>query len=157
MESTYHENYVKQLQRLLKAVAHSQKKFTDASDHIESADFKNLFNRYSDERRQIVIELTEAIKKLGGKVDDSLLIDSNPHHFNSTHSTPGTKKDQAVLEKVRNSEQETLDTYDDVLQGSILEEFDLKTLIMSQRLIVSEAFTELDRRYFSLFKLSEPY
>ena len=61
------------------------------------------------------------------------------------------------MEKLRSTERETLDAYDDVLQGTILENFNLKTLIMGHRLIINEAFTELDRRYFELFKLSQPY
>ena len=157
METSYHENYAKQLQRLLNVVTKSQKKYIDGSDHVDSADFKNLFNRYADERKNIITELKEAIQKLGGSVSDTDEAEIGAHHWNSTHSGQDVKKDQSVLDKIRNSEQETLDTYDDVLQGSILEEFDLKTLIMSQRLMINEAFTDIDRRYFSLFKLSQPY
>ena len=157
METSYHENYAKQLQRLLSVVTKSQKKYIDASDYVDSADFKNLFNRYADERKNIITELKEAIHKLGGKINNTDEAEIGSHHWNSTHSGQDPKKDQAVLEKIRNSEQETLDTYDDVLQGTILEEFNLKTLIMSQRLSINEAFTEIERRYFSLFKLSQPY
>lgn len=157
MEASYHENYTKQLQRLLNAVIKSQKKHISASEHIDSADFKNLFNGYAEERNDLIAELEDAIKKLGGSVEPYDDSEINAHHWNSTHSATDPKKDQAILEKIRNSERDTLDTYDDVLQGSILEEFNLKTLIMSQRLTISDAFTELDKRYFSLFKLSEPY
>lgn len=155
METSYHENYTKQLQRLLNAVNKSHRKYLKASDQIESQEFKDHFRRYTNERSQIIAELKEAIHKLGGQTHDNADAETAVHH--SDHTKTDAKKDQTVLESLRASEQETLDTYDEVLQGSILEEFDLKTLIMSQRLIINEAYTELDKRYFELFKLSQPY
>jgi len=159
METSYHENYVKQLKRLLTVINKSKRKYAEASNDIESAEIKDIFNQFISERQTISSELKNQIQKLGGTTkeseDDSAEL--NTRHFNSTKTHTGSGHDQTVLEKIRNSEQETLDTYDDILQGSILEEFDLKTLIASQRLIVSEAFTELDRRYFSMFKSKQPY
>ena len=155
MEASYHENYTKQLQRLLNIVSKGKKKYIKASEQIDSEVFKNLFSRYIDERNHIISELKDAIKNLGGVVGESTEPEAGLENWNSTKIH--TKKDQTILETLRGSEQETLDAYDDVLQGTILEEFDLKTLIMSQRLTISEAFTELDRKYFELFKLSEPY
>ncbi|HEY0056670.1 MAG TPA: DUF2383 domain-containing protein [Pedobacter sp.] len=157
MEAAYHENYIKQLQRLLNSVIESQKKYIDAADHIDSADFKNLFNRYADERTNMISELKDAIQKLSGSTPDVSAADVNSHHFNSTHTTTDTKKDQEILSKLRNSEKDALDVYDDILQGSILEVFNLKTLIMSQRLTISNALTEIDQRYFDLYKLKQPY
>jgi uncharacterized protein (TIGR02284 family) len=157
MEAAYHENYVKQLQRLLNSVVKSQKKYIDGSSHVDSADFKNLFNRYADERTNMISELKDAIQKLSGSTPDITAEEVDAHHINSTHSGTDTKNDQDVMSKLRNSEKEALDTYDDILQGSILEEFNLKTLIMSQRLTISDALTELDQRYFDLYKLKQPY
>ena len=155
MEASYHENYTKQLQRLLNIVAKGRKKYLKAAEQTESDEFRNLFNRYAGEREDIISELKAAIQKLDGQVNESTEQEAEVQNLNSTkvHS----KKDQSILDSLRGSEQETLDTYDDVLQGSILEEFDLKTLIMGQRLRVNEAYTELERRYFELFKLSQPY
>ncbi|HEX8377642.1 MAG TPA: DUF2383 domain-containing protein [Pedobacter sp.] len=157
MEAAYHENYIKQLQRLLTSVVKSQKKYIDSTEHIDSADLKNLFNRYADERTNMITELTNAIQKLSGNTPDVSAVDVNSHHFNSTHNATETKKDQEILSKLRNSEKDALDIYDDTLQGSILEEFNLKTLIMSQRLTISNALTELDQRYFDMYKLKQPY
>jgi uncharacterized protein (TIGR02284 family) len=155
METSYHENFSKQLQRLINTISKSHKKHLKASEEVESDELKALFRRYADERGIMIHELKEAIQKLGGQVDQSTEPEAGLPNWNNTKID--TKKDQTVLETIRGSEQETLDTFDDVLQGSILEDFDLKTLIMSQRLTISEAFTELDRRYFDRFKLSQPY
>ncbi|MBC8052731.1 MAG: DUF2383 domain-containing protein [Sphingobacteriaceae bacterium] len=155
METSYQENYKKQLQRLESAVVKSQKKYIKASEQIESEEFRNLFHKYSDQRTTIINELNEAIRHLGGVSENR----TEPEP--GIHTSPGTKadikKDQTVLETLRGSEQETLDVYDEVLQGSILEDFNLKTLLMSHRLTINEAYTDLDKRYFDLFKLSQPY
>ena len=156
METSYHENYIKQLERLLKVVIKSQRKYSEASDNIESPELKNLFNTRVTERQQIAVELQEHITKLGGHSDE-LSYEGNPHHFNSTKSGTSSKHDQSVLESIRNSEQEALDAYDDTMQGTILENLELKTLMSSHRLSISEAFGDLDSRYFSMFKSSEPY
>lgn len=158
METTYPENYTKQLQRLLNVVNKSKKKYLEASNDIDSPELKNLFNQFISERQTVYSELKTEINKRGGDIEeienDSAL---KPHHFNSLKSGAATHNDQSVLEKIRNTEQEALDAYDDVLQGSILEEFDLKTLIGGQRLIINEAFTELDRRYFSMFQNKQAF
>lgn len=155
MES-YNENYGKQLQKLLHAVTKSQKKYIEASEKIDVAELKNLFNRYAFDRNQIISELNQAILNFGGQISDSN-DEIVSHHWNEDGNSPDSKKDQSIMEKLRSTERETLDAYDDVLQGTILENFNLKTLIMGHRLIINEAFTELDRRYFELFKLSQPY
>ena len=158
METSYQENYTKQLQRLFAAVNKSKKKYFEASNDIESPELKNFFNHSISERQTISSELKTEIKQLGcDVVDADNTIEVNSHHFNSTKSGTASNHDQTVLESIRNSEQEVLDAYDDVLQGSILEEFRLKTVLASHRLIISEAFTHLDKVYFSLFKSKESY
>lgn len=157
METSYHENYIKQLQRLLNTVAKSEKRLIEAADHTNSKDYKKLFDRYADERITIMSELKEAIIDLGGNISNATETEIGTPHASNDNSSHDIKQYQAVLERLRNSERETLDAYDDVLQGSILEDFNLKTLLMGHRLTINEAFIELDKLYFALFKLSQPY
>jgi hypothetical protein len=157
METSYHENYIRQLHHLLDAVKKSEKQLVEASDHVDSADYKNLFNHYIDERINIISELKEAIKKLGGTLSSREEAEIEKPHSTEAKINPDIKKEQPILERVRTSEREVLEAYDEVLQGTILENFDLKTLLMGHRLTISEAFTELDKRYFAHFKLSQPY
>jgi uncharacterized protein (TIGR02284 family) len=155
METSYQENYIKQLQRLINSLYKNEKQYIKASHQIENEEMKNTFRHTAEHRSSLITELEDAIRKLGGEVN------TDSHHVSDLHQGDNTsadiKKEQAVLESLRKSEQDTLDTYDDVLQGTILEEFNLKTLIMSQRLAISDSFTELDRRYFDMFKLKQPY
>ena len=157
METSYHENYIRQLHHLLDAVKKSEKRFVEAAEHIDTAEYKNLFNHYIDERVNIITELKEAITKLGGTLSLGDQAEIERPHSTEAKTNPDIKKEQPILERVRTSELEVLEAYDEVLQGTILEEFDLKTLLMGHRLTISEAFTELDKRYFAHFKLSQPY
>jgi hypothetical protein len=157
METSYHENYIRQLHHLLDAVKKSEKRFVEASDHVDSADYKDLFNRYVDERITIIAELKEAIIKLGGTLSSGEKAEIEKPQTTEEKINPDIKKEQSILERVRSSEREALEAYDEVLQGTILEDFNLKTLLMGHRLTINEAFTELDKRYFAHFKLSQPY
>ena len=156
MEASYKENYGKQLHKLLNSVQKSQKRYHEASEKISSAEIKELFDRFAHQRDEIMGELREAINHWDPSSNDDLIVDPGVSNWNSSNPE-NSKSDQSVLESIRGTEQEVLDKYDDVLQGSILEEFDLKTMLMSHRLTINEAFAELDKKYFALFKLSQPY
>lgn len=155
MENTYNENYIKQLERLLQSVVKSQKRLVDASNEIDSFELKNLFNRYADDRNAIIAELQADIRTLGAESENIVDVKIDQRNWDIAVPAIGTKKDQGILEKVRQGEQNTLDMYDEILQGSILEEMSLKTSLMGQRLKINESFTELDRQYFELFKEDE--
>lgn len=152
METTYHENYIKQLQRLLHSVVKSQKRYIEASNQLDSSELKNLFNKYAAERNDIIAELKKDISQLGSQSEDTIDVKIEQQNLDISLPAIGTRKDQAILEKIRHAEQDTLDMYDEVLQGSILEDFNLKTSLMGQRLKINESFTEMDRQYFKLFK-----
>lgn len=152
METTYQENFSKQLQRLLHSVIKSQKRYIEASNELDSSELKNLFNKYATERNDIIAELTRDIKQLGAQSEDITDVKIEQKNWDISVPAIGTKKDQGILEKIRHAEQDTLDMYDEVLQGSILEDFNLKTSLMGQRLKINESFTEMDRQYFNLFK-----
>lgn len=156
METSYKENYGKQLHKLLNTVQKSQKRYHEASSKISSSEIKELFDRFAQQRDNIIKELQEALNHWDPNSTEDMIVDPGVSNWNSS-SPENSKSDQSVLESVRGTEQEVLDKYDDVLQGSILEEFDLKTMLMDHRLTVNEAFTELDKKYFALFKLSQPY
>lgn len=145
MEASYRENFEKQLQRLLHAVRKSRNKYQEA--YIESPEVKNLFDNVITERETIESELITEIKALNSSAD----VDAYEFSGNKA-SKSGGHSEQSVLEKIRGTDRELLEAYDDVLQGTILESVHLKAVLSSQRFLVNEAFTKLDAKYFSLFK-----
>lgn len=156
---TYHENFIKQLHRLLSLITDSKKHYQHASEHIESTEFRDLLRQYVHEREIISNELRAKISSLGGDPDE------DEHGFLSIlqkswldlKAKAAGSGDQELLESCRNSDQALLDGYDDVLQGSVLENEDLKTFLAGQRLSINESFWELDRYYFSLFKTDNSF
>lgn len=154
MKTAYPENYTKQLQRLLGLVNDSRKHFADALEKVSSQEFKDFLKQLLVEREAIQIELVNRIVRLGGDPNDYKvnLLSGLERSWQALKAKASGSGDQEVLEGCRNVDQAVLDGYDDVLQGSILEDEELKYFITSQRFTINQSFLELDRRYFSLFK-----
>ncbi len=151
---SYQENYIKQLHTLLRLVSDSVEGYKSAADHVSSTEYKDLFNNISRQREGIAAEFRELISGYGGNAEiESPDLMASLHRSWMGIKTAMTKKDdQAVMESCRNGDQALLDAFDDILQGDLLNNADLKTFIMDQRLKVNEVFLDLDDRYFKLFK-----
>ena len=153
----YPENYTRQLKQLLAIINDSIEGFKMAAEKTNSAELRDIFLRYVRQREEMSAELKEKIAGMGEAAEN----DHGDYQGEAHRSllnfklafTKGDKDEQAILETCRTGEHFALDTYDDILQGSILET-DLKPFLMDQRLKISEAFDEMDRLYFSNFKKS---
>lgn len=150
----YHENYIKQLQRLLHIISDSFKGYKEAEKDVESADLKELFRQIASERESMTEQLRERIARYGGNADiqGSDILGTLHRSWMGIKTAMTHKTDQTVLESCRNGDQAALDTFDDILQGDLLNDTEMKTFLTGQRFAVSQTFMELDRRYFSLFK-----
>lgn len=150
----YTGNYNKQLQSLLRLLNDSKQGYTEATELVQSAELKDLFFQIIKQRETLAAEIRDRIHSYGGTPDEerSDLMASLHRGWMEIKTSMTKKDDQAVLESCRNGDQTVLDAYDDILQGDLLNDTDIKTFLMSQRFIINETFTELDRRYFSLFK-----
>ncbi|EOR96392.1 hypothetical protein ADIARSV_0434 [Arcticibacter svalbardensis MN12-7] len=151
---SYSENYNKQLHRLYKILQASHKGYLEAKNHTESSELKDLFEKYAIDRELLTQQMRDKIAHYGGNADldhdDAVGLLHRGWLSLKTSLTANTA--QNILESCRNADQVALDAYDDALQGEILNDFELKTFLMEQRLNINENYTELDRRYFSLFK-----
>jgi uncharacterized protein (TIGR02284 family) len=153
----YPENYAKQLERLLTIVNDGKEGYKKASEHAHSPELKDLLMRYSEERAQMSGEIKEKLRTLGGHTENQAGDNAGFLHRAmmafKTAITKDEKDDQAVLETCRTGDQAALETFDDILQGSILNS-DLKAFITNQRYKISQAYYEMDKLYFQLFKTS---
>jgi len=151
--TTYPENHTKQLQRLLGLVSDSYNHFKEAVEKIKSQDLKSFIKQLLIEREALQIELKNRIVRLGGNPDENHLgfLSGMERSWQMIKARASGGGDQEMLESCRNAEQTVLDGYDDVLQGSILEDEELKYFITSQRFTINQSFLELDQRYSSLF------
>ncbi|WP_207425322.1 PA2169 family four-helix-bundle protein [Pedobacter sp. SYSU D00535] len=157
MATTYPENYTKQLQRLEALLNDSYKTYQHAIDHVQSADLKELLRSVATERESILAELKSRIRSMGGdpEHDETGFLATLQRGWQGIKAAAAGSGDQGVLDSCRSSDVEVLNGYDDVLQGTILEDTELKTFLASQRLTINNALIELDARYFKLFK-SDP-
>ena len=155
---SYSENYIKQLQRLLTIVNDGKEGYLKAAADIESPSLKEKFTNFSNDRKEIANELEAKITEMGGTATnrDGDTIGLMHRSWLSIKTALTKHDEQAVLETCRNGDQASLDVYDDILQGTILES-DLKPFIMHQRLKINEAFMELDKLYFYLFSKSNEF
>ena len=153
----YHENYAKQLSRLLHVVNDGKEGYKTAAEEVHSTELKELFINKSDERARIAEELKEKIREYGGHDNDE-----DGDHSGKLHRsfmafkaafTAKHKDDQAVLQSVRTGEEAALGAFDDVLQGEILNT-NLKPFITGLRLQISEDFYFVDKMYFDRFNSS---
>jgi len=154
MKTTYPENYTKQLQRLLGLVNDSRKHFEESLDKLNSQEFKDFLKQLLIEREAVEIELKNRIIRLGGDPTESNIgfLSGLERSWQAFKAKAAGTGDQEILEGCRNVDQTVLDGYDDVLQGTILEDEELKYFISSQRYTINQSFLELDDKYFSLFK-----
>lgn len=150
----YPENYIGQLKRLLQIILDSRKGYQEAASMVESQELKEAFGRVAAERETLATALKDRIAQYGGNPDDlSGDFLATLHRSWMGIKTAMTKRtDQTILESCRNGDQAALDAFDDVLQGDLLNDSNLKTFLVVQRHKINEAFMEMEERYFKLFK-----
>ncbi|WP_407427111.1 ferritin-like domain-containing protein [Arcticibacter sp.] len=150
---TYSENYNKQLQRLYKILKDGQKGYTEAAEHVKSPDLRELFAKIASEREGLANQMGSKMAEFGYSPDmhdDALgVLHRGWMNFKASMTS---NTDQNILESCRNGDQAALDAFDDVLQGEILYDTELKSFLMEPRLKINETFVDLDKRYFDMFK-----
>ncbi|WP_374164184.1 PA2169 family four-helix-bundle protein [Arcticibacter sp. MXS-1] len=150
----YPENYTRQLQTLLRLVEDSSEGYKTAAEHASSQEFIELFRGFAAEREMLAEELRERIARYGVHAEEpgSDFMASLHRSWMGIKTAMTKKDDQAVLESCRNGDQSVLDAYDDMMQGDLLNDTDMKTFLSGQRYTINRAFMDLDKRYFDLFK-----
>jgi uncharacterized protein (TIGR02284 family) len=153
MMEQYPENYKRQLEHLLNIVNDGKEEYREAAEHAQAALLKETFLRHSNERKHMAEELKERLSYMGGDTDNEEGDNSGliQRAITSVKTALSGNNDQAMLESCRTADRNALEAYDEVLQGSILET-DLKAFLTGQRFLISQAYYEVDKLYFSKFK-----
>lgn len=150
------QKYSKQLVTILEAVKEGKVNYKLAVEKVHSDHARTLLAKYSDERRQVCEDIRKKIADLGGTAptedEKANLLDRTMLNLTTAISNDAAD-DQAALNLCRSSDEKCLGTFDEVLQGGILET-ELKPFLMTQRYKISKAYYEIDKLYFDLFKTS---
>lgn len=149
----YSENYNKQLQRLYRVLVDGHKGYADAADHVKSDDLRVLFRKIASEREALATQMASKMVEFGYDPNgDDDALGALHRGWMSLKASMTSNTDQNILESCRNGDQAALDAFDDVLQGEILYDTELKSFLMEPRLKINETFVDLDKRYFDMFK-----
>lgn len=149
------DTHVNELKKIHTLIIDSIKGYKLAGEKLKSDDLKNLALQVSEERewmaKKVERVLTAQSEETEG-IDDQDFKATLHRSWMELKTSLTQKDDQVVLESCRNGDRALLEAFDDALQGELLYDDVLKTFLMDLRYRVNDVATELDNRYFSMFK-----
>ncbi|MXV15326.1 ferritin-like domain-containing protein [Hufsiella ginkgonis] len=152
---TYTENHGQKLEQLLSLLNDGKIGYRNAAQQTENPDLRTIFMRFAAQREELADQLRPFVTTYGGDPDNigGGALGAIHRSWMNIKTAFTDNDDQAILETCKNGDLAALDAYDDALQGSILET-PLKPILMNQRIDIHQAFLEIDKLYFGLFKTS---
>ena len=119
------------LNDMIKACRDCEEGFRFAVEHVKSSDLSKLFQIYSNQRRQFVIELQAEIYLLGGEPDNSGTLGGVLRRgWMDLRRVIGTDQDDAIILECIRSEDETLSEYEGALKKDL--PVDVRSLLARQ-------------------------
>lgn len=120
------------LNDLIETLRDGQEGFKEAADNAQSADLKSLFNQVSLERAQMVGELQQEVRSLGGDPENSSSTAGALHRtWINIKGTLTGRDDQSILNECERGEDSAVRAYADALKEQHLPAV-LRTLVERQ-------------------------
>jgi len=123
---------IKVLNELITTTLDSVDGYSEAAKDAENPTFKDLFSRWSSDRRQVVTELQEQVRMLGGKPQDDGSALASAHRVFLNIRDSLSKGDKGVVDEVERGEDYIKEKYEDALEDD--------ELSVSVRPIVNRAY-----------------
>jgi uncharacterized protein (TIGR02284 family) len=103
MRDTHHD--IKILNTLIETTLDSADGYSEAAKKAGNSSYKNLFEQWGAERRQVVASLQDQVRRLGGTPDDDGSVLAAGHRmFLRLRDTVSTKGDESVIDEVERGE-----------------------------------------------------
>jgi uncharacterized protein (TIGR02284 family) len=118
MTDTQHD--IKVLNSLIETTLDSADGYNQAAERATSTSFRNLFQQWSTERRQIVSELQDQVRSLGGTPDDDGSTLAAGHRMFLKLRDNMTKGDESVIDEVERGEDFIKSKYETALEDDDL-------------------------------------
>ena len=118
--STSDTHDIKVLNELITTTLDSADGYSTAAKDAENPTFKNLFSQWATERRQVVNELQQQVKVLGGKAEDDGSILASAHRVFVNLRDSLSKGDKGVVEEVERGEDYLKGKFEDALEDDEL-------------------------------------
>jgi uncharacterized protein (TIGR02284 family) len=123
---------IKVLNELITTTLDSADGYCEAAKDADNPTFKNLFSQWASERRQVVNELQEQVRILGGKPQDDGSVLASAHRMFLNIRDSLSKGDKGVVEEVERGE--------DYIKGKFEDALDDDDLSVSLRPVVNRAY-----------------
>jgi uncharacterized protein (TIGR02284 family) len=107
---------IKVLNELITTTLDSVDGYAEAAKDADNPTFKDLFSRWSSDRRQVVSELQEQVRLLGGKPQDDGSALASAHRVFLNIRDSLSKGDKGVVEEVERGEDYIKEKYEDALE-----------------------------------------
>ncbi len=115
------EEIIDQLGKLLTISNDAEEGYKEAADNVDSSEMKTLFLEQSRQRAGFAQELNQEISALGGDADNGTSLTADLHRaWINIKSAFSTNDDKAVVQECHRGDQEALNDYNSVLQGTNL-------------------------------------
>lgn len=110
------KEYASVLNNLIETCKDGEEGFRQASDGVQSADLRAVFNQYSRQRAEFAAELQAEVAKLGAEPEKSGSVGGSLHRGWMNIKTAVTgKDDQAILNEAERGEDAAVSAYKDAL------------------------------------------
>jgi uncharacterized protein (TIGR02284 family) len=123
---------IRVLNELITTTLDSADGYSEAAKDADNPTFKNLFSQWASERRQVVNELQEQVRILGGKPQDDGSALASAHRMFLNIRDSLSKGDKGVVEEVERGE--------DYIKGKFEDALDDDDLSVSLRPVVNRAY-----------------
>ena len=117
-----HTHDIKVLNDLITTTLDSADGYSEAAKDAKNPAFKDLFGQWAEHRRQVVGELQEKVRTLGGQPEDDGSILASAHRAFLSIRDSLSKGDKSVVEEVERGEDFIKNKYEAALQDDELSE-----------------------------------
>lgn len=119
MNDAHHD--IKILNSLIETTLDSADGYSEAAKKTANASYKNLFEQWAAERRQIVSSLQNQVRSLGGTPDDDGSVLAAGHRmFLKLRDTVSSKGDESVIDEVERGEDHIKEKFEKALNDDDL-------------------------------------
>ncbi len=131
-------NAISTLNNLIQTCKDGENGFNEAAQGVSSADMKDIFMRYSQQRSQFASELQDAVSKLGGDPQTSGSIAASLHRgWIDIKSAVSGQDEGAILSECERGEDSAVDSYQSALKEALPS--DVNSVVERQYQQVKEA------------------
>jgi uncharacterized protein (TIGR02284 family) len=137
MVHTNHE-IISALNDLIQTLRDGEYGYKTAAEGVEKNEYKSLFNRYSEQRREFATELQRLVKGLNGDPKDSGSVSGSLHRgWIDIKSIVTSGDESAIISECERGEDTAVEVYEEILERDL--PLDVRSVVEKQYVHVKEA------------------